>query len=172
MHTNLKVLRLAHDPFKGGLNLAQLPCLQVIHLSDGLPVPLWLHHQKFDILLLKNSFQLDDTNTQKLMCRHLSVCQADGSSSWKLTQLLHMPHLRELHISVPIAATRINPSIAVRLEGSCKQHRDLMLKIEARFLVLVVLAMPRAANGGWVQVSLKGNGHPFACMCSTCCHSA
>ena len=170
MHTNLKVLQLAHDPFRGGLNLAQLPALQTVHLSARLPVPAWLQNQQFPILSLESSCQLENINTHTLMCQCLSVIWGGGSRPWKLAQLLHMPHLKRLRICALQAPTTVNSNIAVRLEGSCKLHRGLLQNLEACFLVPVVLDAPQP--GGWVQVALKGNGHSFACMCLTCSRSA
>ena len=160
-HSGITSLRMDHDPF-GGLDLAQLPCLQPIHLSKNLPVPKWLLHQPFSVLVVESSQQFEMVDTRKLLCSGLRViCCSD--QSWKLEQLLLMPALNELQIGPLGLQTH------VKLAGSLKGHAQ---RIRARFLVPVQLDIPNPACSTTIAVQLKRSGHAFACVCPSCSHQA
>ena len=154
---NVISLRMEHDPFKGGLDLAQLPRLQVIPLASSLDVPSWLQGQPLPALQLESSCQLGTVDTRQILCGHLHIRSPACSVPWQLSSLLHMPLLKELHLTMAVGATDHDPDARIRLEGPLEMHSNLLQKVHAIFVCPVVLDVAGPASKSVLR--LQRNGH-------------
>ena len=171
-HMGITRLELRYNPFLDGLELTQLPCLQVLCVfMDCLPS--WLQGQTLETLQVAWPHQINKFNTRELLCQRIKVIACNHLipwTPWKLSSLLAMPSLTEVSFGINNNKSNCKEGTVdhISLQGSCKDHQAFLEKVQMHCNAPVFLYITNKLGYVTSSAQLQSNGHAVACACYRC----